>query len=404
MISKVMYFHYQRSLRDGSHVHTQEFESAFRRLCATRNIAFSVVAPTLETGVGGVESVLEKVRHFFAKMYLRDFNVLLLQWCRARREQAILKEKRPDIVLTRFDDNTLSILWACKREKIPVVIEINAPDDENSGQYRRLAWFKHLFSNAHAMLLSDGGFAVSDQVADPIRPFASAQKPFVTIPNGVDTQRFRPSISGSEVRMRHAIPRDRVVLGFVGSFAPWHGLDMLVEAATRLLKEDLPVHLLLVGQANPKWQPLIDQVRGPGLDQHVTLSGFVAPHDIPSYIAAMDITVLPNAADYCSPLKLFEYMAMARPTVAVEIAPVAAMLANGVEGALFPKGSVDALTARLRELVVDGESRQRLGSAARSRMEKDFTWQHNAERVFGLLERVLSVNPYNSSGHQAPQE
>ncbi len=404
MISKVMYFHYQRSLRDGSHVHTEEFESAFRRLCAARNIAFSVVAPTLETGIAGPESVASKVRHFLAKMYLRDFNVLLSQWRRARVEQAILKEERPDIVLTRFDDSTLSILWACKREKIPVVIEVNAPDDENSGQYRRLAWFKRLFSNAHAIQLSDGGFAVSDQVADPIRPFALGLKPFVTIPNGVDVQRFRPDISGSVVRLRHAIPQDLVVLGFVGSFAPWHGLDMLVEAVTHLLKENLPVHLLLVGQTNPKWQALIDQVRRPGLEQYVTLSGFVAPQDIPSYIAAMDITVLPNAADYCSPLKLFEYMAMARPTVAVGIAPVAAMLANGVEGALFPKGNVDALTARLRELVVDREVRQRLGSAARSRMEKEFTWRHNAERVFGLLERVLQVNRHPSSGQQTPKE
>jgi glycosyltransferase involved in cell wall biosynthesis len=404
MISKVMYFHYQRSLRDGSHVHTQEFESAFRRLCATRNIAFSVVAPTLETGIGRAETVMAKVRHFLAKMYLRDFSILLSQWRHARREQAILQEERPDIVLTRFDDNTLSIIWACKREKIPVVIEINAPDDENSGQYRRLAWFKRLFSNAHAIQLSDGGFAVSDQVADPVRPFALGQKPFVTIPNGVDTDRFRPAISGSEVRLQHAIPRDRVVLGFVGSFAPWHGLDMLVEAVTRLLKEDLPVHLLLVGQANPKWQALIDQVRGPGLKQYVTLSGFVAPEDIPGYIAAMDITVLPNAADYCSPLKLFEYMSMAKPTVAVGIAPVAAMLANGIEGALFLKGNVDELTARLRELVVDGESRQRLGAAARTRMVNEFTWHHNAERVFGLLERVLQTTPNPSSGHQTPQE
>jgi glycosyltransferase involved in cell wall biosynthesis len=404
MISKVMYFHYQRSLRDGSHVHTEEFESAFRRLCAARNIAFSVVAPTLETGIAGADSVALKVRHFFAKMYLRDFNVLLSQWSRARNEQAILKAERPDIVLTRFDDSTLSILWACKREKIPVVIEVNAPDDENSGQYRRLAWFKRLFSNAHAIQLSDGGFAVSDQVADPIRPFALGLKPFITIPNGVDVQRFRPEISGSEVRLRHAIPQDRVVLGFVGSFAPWHGLDMLVEAVTRLLKENFPVHLLLVGQTNPKWQALIDQVRRPGFEQYVTLSGFVAPQDIPSYIAAMDITVLPNAADYCSPLKLFEYMAMARPTVAVGIAPVAAMLVNGVEGALFPKGNIDLLTARLRELVVNREVRQRLGLAARSRMEKEFTWRHNAERVFGLLERVLQINQYPSSGQQTPKE
>lgn len=388
MFRKVMYFHYQRSLRDGSHVHTQEFEAAFRRLCDGKGVVFSMVAPPQVSGVGGKPSVFSRIRHFLATIYLRDFYILLAQWRRAAREQAILRQERPDIVLTRFDDNTLSILWACRHEGIPVVVEINGPDDELTDGYRRLACFKRLFSNTHAIQLANGGFAVSDQIANPIQPFVERGKPFITIPNGVDTERFRPAISGLPVRQRHAIPEDRVVVGFVGSFAPWHGLDMLVAAAERLLEENLPIHLLLVGQANPKWEALLNRLSEPKLAGHVTLSGFVSPKEIPDYVATMDITVLPNAADYCSPLKLFEYMAMARPTVAVGIPPVVAMLSDGVEGILFPKGNVDALTARLRELVLDFELRKRLGAAARSRMEREFTWEHNAERVYGLLERV----------------
>lgn len=388
MFRKIMYFHYQRSLRDGSHVHTQEFEGAFLRLCEAKGIAFSTVAPPQVSGVSKRATVFSRIRHFLARFYLRDFLTLFSQWRRAAREQAVLRKERPDIVLTRFDDNTVSILWACRREGIPVVVEINGPADEFNHGDRRFSWFKRLFSNARAIQLANGGFAVSEEIAGPIQAFVASAKPFISIPNGVDTDRFHPNISGAPVRDLYGIADDKVVVGYVGSFAPWHGLDLLVDAVERLVAENLPIHLLLVGQANPKWHTTLARVQEPRLRAFVTLSGFVEPQKIPEYVAAMDITVLPNAADYCSPLKLFEYMAMAKPTVAVGISPVVAMLTDGVEGFIFPKGDVDALTARLKELVQNSAQRRLLGAAARSRMEREFTWRHNAERVYGLLESV----------------
>ena len=122
------------------------------------------------------------------------------------------------------------------------------------------------------------------------------------------------------------------------------------------------------------------------------MAGFVKPADIPPYLAAMDVAVLPNAARYCSPLKLFEYMAMAKPTVAAATPPVSATLADGVEGLLFEPGNQAQFVAKLRELALNRELRERLGFAARRRMQSEFTWRHNAERVFGLLETVLKAS------------
>lgn len=389
MIRNVLYFHYQRSERDGSFVHTREFEKAFRQLTAAEGMAFSVIAPPLVTPDDAPSGWLADLRHWLARHYLRDFKTLLAQWRKSREEQEILRRERPDIVLTRFDDNTLSIIWACRREKIPVVLEINAPDrDEIAGEYHQLPYFIHLFSNHHALALADGAFTVSEAISAPIRERAASGKPVWTIPNGVDISRFDPAYPAQECRAQLQIAADRVVFGFVGSFAPWHGLDFLVDAFSTLLREGLPVHLLLVGQANPKWQALLDRLKSAELHEHVSLAGFVTPGDIPAYLAAMDVTVLPNAAYYCSPLKLFEYMAMAKPTVAADIAPVAAMLAHDREGLLFPVGDIERLTACLRSLAIDPARRLALGAAARQRMEREFTWEHNAGRVRALLEAV----------------
>jgi glycosyltransferase involved in cell wall biosynthesis len=390
-IAKILYIHYQRSDRDGSFVHTREFESAFGNLCAEKGIAFKAIHPRMVAADAihkeEATSLWARFRRRLARFYLRDLKSLLLQWRRMGEEMRLLKEERPDIVLTRFDDDTLSILWACRRLRIPAVVEINSPErDGMADDYRRLPWVGDLFTNHHALSLSAGAFTVSEQISEPLRRHAEPGKPVHTIANGVDIRRFDPNESGRALRERLGIAEDRIVLGFVGSFAPWHGLDMLVDAFATLLGEGLPVHLLLVGQPHPKWAALLQRIQTPPLKDHVSIAGFVQPKDIPHHLAAMDITVLANAAYYCSPLKLFEYMAMARPTVAADTGPVAATLADGREGLLFPQGQREALTDRLRRLVLDPEQRRRLGEAARRRMETEFTWRHNAERVFDLLE------------------
>lgn len=388
---KVLYFHYQRSERDGSFVHTREFSAAYRRLAAARGIAFDVVAPPAVVPEFGKPGLWARLRGSLAKLYLRDVKAFLRQWRLAGQEQAILRRERPDVVLTRFDDNTLSILWACRRERIPVVIEVNGPErDELDQEYRQLPIFRRLFSNRHALELADGAFTVSEAISRSLRAHAGV-KPVLTIPNGVDIERFDPALSPETVRRQLGIPEGRVVFGFVGSFAPWHGLDMLVDAFSVLVAEGRPVHLLLVGQANPQWQTLLDRVRSPALAPYVSIPGFVPPGDIPPYLAAMDVTVLPNAAYYCSPLKLFEYMAMARPTVAANTEPVAEMLEDGKEGLLFPVGDVAALTDHLRTCVDQPALRAALGAGARARMAHEFTWDHNAERVHALLGKALAA-------------
>ena len=391
MIKKILYAHYQRYERDGSYVHTREFGAAFGKLCAARGIKFGVLTPPMlaHAEVQSRQlSTLTRIRRKLGRIYLRDIKLFLVQVWRLFGQWLYLSRERPDIVLMRFEGESLSLLWACRWLGIPSVIEVNSPDrEELPGDYRQLPGLKEWFSNRHALKCADGAFAVSEELAVPMRDGCEG-KPVVTIPNGVDIEHFDPTLSGNGIRQRFGIAEDVVVYGFVGSFAPWHGLDLLVEAFARLLKVHSAIHLLLVGQANVQWQELLARITAPDLAPHITVTGFVPPREIPAYLAAMDIATLPNTAYYCSPLKLFEYMAMAKPTVGVRTGPVAATLADGQEGLLFAQGKVDELAAALDRLTRDKELRSTMGAAARQRIERDYTWQHNAEQVFALLEKV----------------
>lgn len=389
MIRKVLYVHYQRYERDGSYVHTREFEAAFRLLCETKGIQFTVLAPPLVSPLPAQLGLLARLKRALARYYFREIKTLLVQLRRALQERRILAREQPDIVLTRFNSETLSILWACRWLGIPTAIEINAPDRvELSKYYRLLPCLNSLFANQHALELAAGAFAVSDQLSRPLQQQNRAGKPIMTIPNGVDTERFKPDSQKAEVRRIFNIPDDYVVFGFVGSFAPWHGLDLLLTAFSEVLHRNPKVHLLLVGQTSPQWQALLDRMSTPKLSPHIAIAGFVPPDQIPSYLAAMDIAVLPDSAYYCSPLKLFEYMAMALPTVAVATAPVTTMLKDGEEGLLFRQRDIEGLTHALLRLSADKALRTKLGTAARRRMEQDYTWRQNAERVYALLEQA----------------
>ena len=391
MIKKILYAHYQCSERDGSYVHTREFAAAFRVICSDKGIEFGVLSPPL-IPLAKVQSrntgFLSRLRKRLVYFYLRDIKVLLVQLWRVFGYWKYLSQEKPDVVLMRFEGEALALLWVCRWLGIPSVIEVNSPDrDEFPSHYRHVPGLKDWFSNCHALKLANGAFAVSEELALPMRDGCDG-KPVTTIPNGVDIEHFNPDLSGAAIRQRFGIAEEAVVYGFVGSFAPWHGLDLLVEAFARLLKEHHAIHLLLVGQANDQWQELLDRISAPDLAPHITVTGFVPPRDIPAYLAAMDIATLPNTAYYCSPLKLFEYMAMAKPTVGVRTGPVAATLEDGKEGLLFAQGSVNELAAELARLTRDKELRSTMGSAARQRIERDYTWQHNAEQVFDLLEKV----------------
>jgi len=367
------------------------FSREFGRLCGEAGIAFNVLEPSVVDGGGASRpSYLQRIKTSIARYFISDIKALMVQWLQMRKERRQLLALNADVVLTRYDWNTLSIIWAARSLNIPVVIELNSPDEEDRGlKFYRLPGMTHFFSTKRALQLSDGAFAVSEALAKAFRPeLEAADKPVHSIPNGVCLEQFTPKLGGPSVRFDLGIDDEKVVIGFVGSFAPWHGLDLLFEAFARLLVENANVHLLLVGQPRADSGAWLERAAAADIAPSITFAGHVPATEVSQYLAAMDITVLPNSAWYCSPLKVFEYMAMATAIVAVATEPVREMLNDRRDAALFEEGSVDELFGALKQLASDPVLRKSYGEAARVRVAGDYTWGENARRVFELLQTV----------------
>jgi glycosyltransferase involved in cell wall biosynthesis len=207
----------------------------------------------------------------------------------------------------------------------------------------------------------------------------------VVNPNGVDAQRFAIG-GGSEMRRRHGIERDRVVLGFVGSFGPWHGAPILAHAFTHAAARDDRLHLLLIGDGR-ELELTSEILREAGLDDRATVTGQVQPQEIPSYLDACDILVsphvpLPDGVEFFgSPTKLFEYMAAGKGIIASRLGQIGDVLEHGVTAWLVEPGEVAGLTEALLSLAAAPDLLRELGARARREALERHSWRENAQRI-----------------------
>jgi glycosyltransferase involved in cell wall biosynthesis len=278
-----------------------------------------------------------------------------------------------------------------RNHSIPLVLEVNSPLTQEEQKYRGWSLF-HAFARWAERCIwrrADMLVAVSRVLCSHFEEAGVKGRKIEILPNAVDTRLFHPEVDDSALRTRLK-PCGRFVVGFVGSFKVWHGVDFLLEAFTRLRKEDASYHLLLVGDG-PRRAELEERTQRLGLQEAVTLVGNVPHEEVSRYLALMDIAVAPYPAVddfYFSPLKLYEYMACSRAVIASRIGQVAEVITDGFTGLLYEPGNQEALIACILRLRADESLRRELGQNARMACSKN-TWRRNAEQVVRWVEPLL---------------
>lgn len=297
---------------------------------------------------------------------------------------------RPAFIYERYSLWAVAGLWLAKDCSAPLVLEVNAPFAYEQQHHRSgvtcpplARWVERMiWRNAHLVI------PVSESLHDQLRRAMVKPERIEVLPNAVDTRLFHAGLNGSQVRQRLNLD-GRFVIGFVGTFKRWHGVDLLLSAFRELHRTDPSVHLLLVGEG-PLRSQLEKEVQDAGLAQAVTFTGALGHEDVPQYLAAMDAAVAPYPAldnFYFSPLKLFEYMATGRAVVASRVGQVAEIVADGVTGQLFEPGNAADLVRCIRSLRDNPALCRELGRNA-SAACAERTWTHNGAKV---IDRVRSL-------------
>lgn len=215
----------------------------------------------------------------------------------------------------------------------------------------------------------------------------------VSIPNGANTELFRP-LDKHECRRKLGLKGDAFYIGFVGSFAPWQGLEVLIEAAKQVKEQGYSqIKYILVGEGERE-HILRQKVQGYELEDEIRFTGRVAYEEVVHYTNACDVAVAPftkerNAIIGVSPLKLFEYLACGRPVIASRVDGVKEVIEEGQCGYLFEAGDADELAKRIIQSYQEREALQEMGLRGRKLVEGKYTWRATAERIVEVLNEVV---------------
>jgi glycosyltransferase involved in cell wall biosynthesis len=297
---------------------------------------------------------------------------------------AAVRASKPNFIYERYSLNTFCGIWIGKLFKIPLILEVNAPlyfEQKNLGKlfFQRLARFSERWVCSNA----DFTIVVSHILKNILVEAGVPEKKMVVMHNGVNAKRF--SVCHNKNILERFNPNGHVIIGFVGWFRKWHGLQNLVEI---FHNSNLAAHntkLLLVGDG-PSFHDLQEYVKKYSLEDSIILIGSVPKTDIPDYISAMDIAVQPHVTPYACPMKILEYMAMRKCIIAPRQANIEELLTDRENGLLFQVGNQHSLKETLITAISNFALRKSIGENAYAIIYKNrLFWEENAKRVCELV-------------------
>ncbi len=214
------------------------------------------------------------------------------------------------------------------------------------------------------------------------------------VSTGVDTDLFRPGTEGGP-RLRKGLEMgEGPVIGYIGSFPRWHGVEDLIQACDFLTPWIPGVRLLLVGPYFEAAREFADRLN---LGDRVRFTGPVKYEEVPDYVNACDIMCAPynpNASKERSmiglgaPLKVMEYMACGKPIISTLVEPIPSIMRDGVEGILVPPGNSRELGKAISMLSRDRELGRRMAESARLRALEEFSWDRITQKIVDVLEQA----------------
>lgn len=271
-----------------------------------------------------------------------------------------------------------------RKRNIPIVIEVNElVGDQRIRKQPLLSPIARLTDKIafrRAALIT----VVSPHLKRRIEQYGIPGEKILVIPNAVAAEEYATPHDGAEVRRKLNLTNNEVLIGFIGWFVEWHRLDLFLKVFARIHRDFPNTRLALVGDGKLKPE-LQAQIAAEKIESAVLFVDAVPHQEIPKHIAAFDIAVVPHSNEYRSPIKLFEYMAEAKASIAPATEPIKMIVQHERNGMLFEPLSEQQIYDCLAALVRDPQKRTQIGAQAREDILKKHTWLNNAEVILKNL-------------------
>ena len=348
---------------------------------------------------------------FYRSGYVRNrqpiIGDLFQMYILMRRILTVDKQENVDLVHAHSSIlNGIPALWAARKLKKPLVYEIRAFWEDaavDQGgckewglRYRFTRWLEtKVCKHANQVaILCDGlkqDLVARGIPADKITP----------VFNGVNPDDFKPCAADEEYRRAWQL-EGKTIIGFIGSFYRYEGLDLLISAFAQLAADNPNTVLLLVGGGEMEAE-LKTLIATQGLTDRVVLPGRIPHERVPGVYAMIDILAYPRYSmrltELVTPLKPLEAMAMGKALVASNVGGHRELISDGETGVLFKAGDASALADALAGLLTAPEKRERLQHQALDWVHREHTW----ERTTAVYRDIYGkLNLPQTEAHSAP--
>lgn len=314
-----------------------------------------------------------------------------------KRLAEIIPQIKPDVLHAHSPSlNAVAALRAGKRFGIPVVYEVRAfwedaavdhgTSSENGLRYRATRALE-----TWALRRADAITTICEGLRRDIVARGIPSDKVTVIPNAVDIDKF--SVGGSadqELKSKLGLQGARLI-GFIGSFYAYEGLDILLRAVPQLAQELPDLRVLLVG-GGPQDAQLRQLAKDLGITDKVVFTGRV-PHDqVQTYYDLLDVLVYPRLSmrltDLVTPLKPLEAMAQGRILAASDVGGHLELIADGKTGVLFKADDPASLADTVGALLRAQDRWPALRAAGREYVETERNWRVSVARYKGIYGRL----------------
>jgi glycosyltransferase involved in cell wall biosynthesis len=395
-------YHHRTRAREVQKVHITEMVNAFRKLGHQVDIVSLVdtekkPADVKRAGFLAPWQVIIRRVPFVHELIQLAYNLIgipLLLW----------KVHRclPDFIYERYSLLNFAGVIVARFTRKSLVLEVNSPlaiEQGRDGHITAVQFAQRMESRI--LSAATRVVVVSESLRKILTANGAESHRLIVMHNAVNPEHFEKR-SSNYLRKLLGV-ETRLVIGFAGWFRNWHRLDFLIEAfhMSRVARQGGV--LFLVGDG-PEMNSVRKMVADMKLQDSVILAGAVPHSAVPDYENMFDIAVHPAANEYCCPMKLLEYMALAKPIIAPRQNNVLELLSD-CEAVLFPPGDKPALAKSIATLAADPVRAARLGLRARAVIdERQLFWVTNARRVCGLVQRTYAASAAQRSAPDTANE
>ena len=307
----------------------------------------------------------------------------------AKREIPLMNRKNAyDACYIREGIATYGAIAGAKKAGLTTVVEVNGMISQELVDVGYPSFLVNVRDALEGprLRMADAHVVVSKGLAKRYAArYGISKKKVTVVPNGVDAEMFFPR-DVNEAREQWGIRHNRPIVSWVGYMVQWQDLTTLLKA-WKLVSKRFDALLLLAGDGPDRMK--LERISAKlGLGASVQFLGRIFHERIPLLLQSSDVTAASFVGKRpCSPLKIFEYMACAKPVVVSDI-PDALFVKQSRCGLVFPGGDYKAMADSLFQLLDNPDMAVEMGRRGRDLVEKRYTWDNTAKKVMAVIRRA----------------